>query len=158
MNPDVPYDGGTKVTHFLEYLRDELTFDGLKKKIVNPLTGRKIGAFYGCMVLRPGRQLAFDDPENPKIFEDFIRALGAEPVRYAYRNECCGAYVTLEDKTAAADQVNRALSSAEGAGARELVTVCPLCRYNLVENATAQSMPVSYFTELLAEALGVKEG
>ena len=31
----------------------------------------------------------------------------------------------------------------------------PLCRYNL--NKTEGSLPVYYFTELLAEALGVKE-
>lgn len=158
MKPDVPYDGSTKVVHFLEYLRDELGFDELKKRVVNPLKGRKIGAFYGCMVLRPGKQLAFDDPENPNIFEDFVRALGAEPVKYAYRNECCGAYVALDDKMSAETQVGRALSSATGAGCTELVTACPLCMYNLVENATAHKLPVNYFTQLLAEALGAKEG
>lgn len=158
LKSDVPYDGSTRVVHLLEYLRDDLGFDELKKRVVNPLKGRKIGAFYGCMVLRPGKELAFDDPENPQIFEDFIRALGAEPVKYACRNECCGAYVALEDKVSAETQVNRALCAAEGAGITELVTACPLCRYNLVENATARRLPVSYFTELLAEALGVKEG
>jgi len=150
------YDGSTKVMHFLEVLRDEIGFDELAKKVVNPLTGRKIGAFYGCMVLRPGKALAFDDPENPKIIEDFIRALGAEPVKYAYRNECCGAYVALEDKSAASKQVDRALHSAIASGAQELVTACPLCRYNLVENAVGEKLPVKYFTELLAEALGVE--
>ncbi len=158
MKSETPYDGGTQVMHFLEVLRDEIGFDELKKKVVNPLKGRKIGAFYGCMVLRPGKVLAFDDPENPQIIEDFIRALGAAPVKYPYRNECCGAYVALEDKSAASNQVDRALNSAIAAGAEELVTACPLCMYNLVENATGNKLPVKYFTELLAEALGVKEG
>lgn len=157
MKPETPYDGSTQVMHFLEVLRDDIGFDELKKKVVNPLKGRKIGAFYGCMVLRPGKALAFDDPENPKIIEDFIRALGAEPVRYAYRNECCGAYVALEDREAASNQVDRALNSAIAAGAQELVTACPLCMYNLKQNAGEHALPVYYFTELLAEALGVKE-
>lgn len=158
MKPETPYDGSTQVMHFLEVLRDDVGFDELKKKVVNPLKGRKIGAFYGCMVLRPGKVLAFDDPENPQIIEDFIRALGAEPVKYPYRNECCGAYVALEDKSVAGNLVDRALDSAIAAGAEELVTACPLCMYNLVENATGKKLPVKYFTELLAEALGVKEG
>ena len=157
MKPEVPYDGSTEVLHFIELIRDEIGFDELKKKVVNPLTGRKIGAFYGCMVLRPGKALAFDDPENPTIIEDFIKALGAEPVKYPYRNECCGAYVQLEDKASAETQVDRALNSAVKAGCEELITACPLCMYNLVENATAHKLPVKYFTELLAEALGVKE-
>lgn len=158
MRPEAPYDGRTKVMHFLEVLRDDVGFEALRKKVVNPLKGRSIGAFYGCMVLRPGKALAFDDPENPSIIEDFIRALGATPVKYPYRNECCGAYVALESKRVASNQVDRALNSAAAAGAEELITACPLCMYNLVENATCHKLPVRYFTELLAEALGVKEG
>ena len=79
-------------------------------------------------------------------------------MKYAYRNECCGAYVALEDKSAAETQVDRALNSAIKAGCEELITACPLCMYNLVHNATQNKLPVKYFTELLAEALGVKEG
>ena len=157
MKSNVPYDGGTHVLHFLEALRDRIGYDELKSKVVHPLEGRRIGAFYGCMVLRPGKVLAFDDPENPAIIEDFISALGATPVRYPYRNECCGAYVALEDVSSASAQVDRALNSAIDAGADELITACPLCMYNLVENATGDRLPVRYFTELLAEALGVKE-
>ena len=37
-----------------------------------------------------------------------------------------------------------------------LITACPLCRYNL-NMAGNGALPVYYFTELLAEALGVKE-
>lgn len=157
IKPEVPYEGTTEVIHFLELIRDEIGFDELKKRVVNPLTGRKIGAFYGCMLLRPGKALAFDDPENPTVIEDFIRALGAEPVTYPYRNECCGAYVALENRAGAEKQVDRALNSAIAAGCEELITACPLCMYNLVENATCHKLPVKYFTELLAEALGVKE-
>ena len=87
---DKPYRGETRVLHFLEVLRDRVGFDEVKKKVVKPLTGRKIGAYYGCLLLRPSAVMAFDDPENPTILEDFIRALGAEPAVYPYRNECCG--------------------------------------------------------------------
>ena len=37
-----------------------------------------------------------------------------------------------------------------------LITACPLCLYNLRQN-TDGTLPVRYFTELLAEALGVGE-
>ena len=48
------------------------------------------------------------------------------------------------------------MDSAEGFGAEMLITACPLCLYNLNE-CGSQKVPVHYFTELLAEALGVKE-
>ena len=100
--------------------------------------------------------MAFDDPENPRIMEDFIRALGAEPVIYARRNECCGGYCTLENRALAAKQVDQIMDNARAQGAEMLITACPLCMYNLRENA-ADGLPVAYFTELLAEALGLKE-
>lgn len=153
---DEPYAGETSVLHYLEVLRDRIGFDTLKSKVVKPLTGMKIGAYYGCLLLRPGKEMGFDNPENPTIIEDFIRAIGAEPVVYARRNECCGGYCTLENKAIAQKQVDAIMDNAKAQGAEMLVTACPLCMYNLKENA-ADGLEVKYFTELLAEALGVKE-
>ena len=62
MQLDEPYAGETTVLHYLEVLRDRVGFDKLKEKVVNPLTGKKIGAYYGCLLLRPGKIMAFDDP------------------------------------------------------------------------------------------------
>lgn len=153
--PTAPYHGETRVLHFLELLRDEIGFDALKKAVKNPLTGKKIAAYYGCMLLRPGKVMQFDDVENPQMLENLIRALGAEPVMYPMRNECCGGYVALEDAASAKKKSNAVSDSAAAHGAELMVTACPLCKYNLVKNGSA--VPVVYFTELLAEALGVKE-
>lgn len=151
---DVPYTGQTEVLHYLEVLRDRIGFAELAKKVVNPLSGQKIGAYYGCLLLRPGKEMGFDDPENPTILEDFICAIGAEPVYYAQRNECCGGYCTVTDKPYADKRAGIILASAKNAGAEKLITACPLCMYNL---QAADAIPVAYFTELLAEALGLKE-
>ena len=153
--PPKPYYGEAEIYHYLELLRDHVGFDQLKAAVKKPLTGRKIAAYYGCMLLRPGRVLRFDNPENPSILEDFIRALGAEPVIYPARNECCGGYVVVEDENLANKKSRAVLHSAEVNGACELVTACPLCRYNLLKQNC--DLPVTYFTELLAEALGIKE-
>lgn len=59
---DKPYRGETRVLHFLEVLRDRVGFDEVKKKVVKPLTGRKIGAYYGCLLLRPSAVMAFGRP------------------------------------------------------------------------------------------------
>lgn len=156
MKLDEPYKGETNVLHFLEVLRDKVGFDNLKKMVTNPLTGRKIGAYYGCLLLRPGEILAFDNPENPTIIEDFIKAIGATPVVYPYRNECCGGYISLKEKDMAKSMCDTIVESAKGFGAQMLITACPLCMYNLNKNSVGD-VPVYYFTELLAEALGVKE-
>lgn len=151
-----PYAGETAVLHYLEVLRDRVGFDVLKEKVVKPLKGRKIGAYYGCLLLRPGKVMSFDDPENPRIMEDFIRAIGGEPVIYPYRNECCGGYISLKEKKLSGGLCEKIMSSAEEMGADMLITACPLCMYNLKQNGSGR-LPVYYFTELLAEALGVKK-
>lgn len=154
---NLEYHGETKVIHFLEVLRDEIGWDNVKKAVKNPLKGKKIGAYYGCLLLRPGKVLQFDDVENPQILEDFIKAIGATPVIYAQRNECCGAYAAIEDQNIPAKRSKAILTNAEEMGAEVLVTSCPLCQYNLTKNKAGSNVEVVYFTELLAEALGLKE-
>lgn len=151
------YHGETNVIHYLEMLRDKVGFDKIKELVKNPFTGKKIGAYYGCLLLRPGKVLKMDNPENPKIMEDFIRAIGGTPVIYPMRNECCGGYVTLEDKALANKRSGKVLENAKDMGADMLITACPLCLYNLNKNTDGYDVPVYYFTELLAEALGVKD-
>ncbi len=158
MQLEQAYEGETKVLHFLEVLRDRIGFDTLKEKVVNPLKGRKIGAYYGCLLLRPSEILQFDDPENPTIIEEFIKAIGATPVIFPYRNECCGGYISLKEKEIAGDMCDKIVDSATGFGAETLITACPLCLYNLNKSNQEKGLTVSYITELLAEALGVKVG
>ncbi len=156
MQLDEPYTGETNVLHYLEVLRDRVGFDNIKKAVVNPLKGKKIAAYYGCLLLRPSNIMSFDNAENPTIIEDFIRALGAEAVVYPYRNECCGGYISLKEKDMAKSMCDKIKESASGFGADMIVTACPLCMYNL-NKSNENGTPVYYFTELLAEALGVKE-
>ncbi len=153
---DTDYEGETKVLHYLEMLRDVVGFDEIRKKVVKPLTGKKIAAYYGCLLLRPSSAMQFDNPENPTIMEDFIRAIGATPVVYPYRNECCGGYVTVDNPELAQKKCNTIIESAVENGAQAIITACPLCMYNLDANTPEQDLPITYFTEVLAEALGVK--
>ena len=156
LNLDEPYAGEPEVLHYLEVLRDKIGWDAVKAAVKKPLTGMKIGAYYGCLLLRPSREMCFDDPENPTILEDFIRAIGAEPVYYGLRNECCGGYTTIENRQYAQKQAQKIVDNAKTMGAECLITACPLCLYNLTQN-TDGGRPVRYFTELLAQALGVEE-
>ena len=155
MAQDGGYAGECEVYHYLEMLRDLVGFDKVKSAVVNTLKGKKIAAYYGCLLLRPGKVMRMDDPENPTIMEDLIRALGADAVVYARRNECCGGYISIESPESAKRNSNSIIENAKAAGAEMIITACPLCKYNLEKNGA--DIPVVYFTELLAEALGVKE-
>ena len=154
MGADGGYAGEAEVYHYLEMLRDLVGFDKVKEKVVNSLKGKKIAAYYGCLLLRPNKVMRMDDPENPTIMEDLVKALGADAIVYARRNECCGAYVSVEAPEAAKKNALAIIENAKAAGAEMIITACPLCKYNLEK--CGSGFPVVYFTELLAEALGVK--
>lgn len=152
------YSGEGEVYHFIEIIKDEIGFDNLSKMVKKPLTGRKIGAYYGCLLLRPSNVMNFDDPENPSVIEEFIKALGATPIKYPYRTECCGGYHSLDKKNISKEMSLNVISSANNHKVEEIVTACPLCKYNLEisDEESENKITISYFTELLAEALGVK--
>lgn len=154
---DEPYAGETKVLHYLEVLRDEIGFEKVKAAVVKPLSEKRIGAYYGCLLLRPGQVMAMDNVESPSIMEQLLQALGAKPVEYSMKNECCAGYVAVTDKNYTQQMVSEIKGNAASCGAEELITACPLCAYNLVANDVNKTLPVAYFTELLAEALGVTE-
>lgn len=157
------YRGEVRVLHYLEYLRDEIGYAALAERVERPLQGLRIAPYYGCVMLRPKKEIELDDPENPRIMEDFLLALSAEPVAYPYRNECCGSFLSVSSSDSSARLCHEILASAQKHGAQALMVSCPLCHYNLEarqdEIAKAfpgfEKIPVFYFTQLLGVALGV---
>jgi len=157
------YLGEVEVLHLLEILRDEIGFGSLATKVVSSFQGLPVAAYYGCLLLRPPEEVGIDDPEAPRVLEDFLLALGCHPVDYPYKTECCGSYVVLQPGGLTASPSRLIVESAKSGGAKVIVTSCPLCRFNLDYAQSgdlekdANAIPVVYFTELLAIALGLGE-
>lgn len=158
---DTRYEGDVRVLHLLELLRDDIGFEDVSAKVVKSLRNLEVASYYGCMLVRP-REIGFDDVENPTVLDDLAEALGAEPVDFPFKTECCGAYQTVTDIGAVADRTNQIMGSARARGAEVVVVSCPLCAFNLdhrqketVEKYPEfKGLPVMYFTQLLALALG----
>ncbi|MHB8762984.1 MAG: CoB--CoM heterodisulfide reductase iron-sulfur subunit B family protein [Deferrisomatales bacterium] len=157
-----PYAGDLDVVHYLELLRDEVGFEALAAKVEKPLKGLKVAPFYGCLLLRPKAEMQLDDPDHPSIFEDLIRALGGEPVDFPMKAECCGAFQVVHSDAMATRCSREIIASAQKRGADVLITACPLCQFNLEDRQGEmvqaeqgfKGVPVLYFTQLLALALG----
>jgi heterodisulfide reductase subunit B len=157
------YNGEVKVLHLLEYLRDRVGAAKIQSHIKRDLGGLPIAPYYGCRLLRPHEEVGIDEPDAPSIFEEFLETLGCRAVDYAFKQECCGSYISVSLPDAATEASYRILRSARLAGARALTVTCPLCFYNLDHRQEAikeayldfPGLPVLFFSQLLAWALGV---
>jgi succinate dehydrogenase / fumarate reductase cytochrome b subunit len=156
------YSGNTHVTHLLQVLTDEIGVDAIRKMVVRPLKGLKVGAFYGCHLLRPADEMRSESAEEPHSFEDLIGALGATPVMYRGRVMCCG-FPILFVKEATANRVaGTQIEDARAHGADAMATPCPLCHTSLdaYQNKAAKAvghsldMPVFHLPQLVGLALG----
>ena len=160
---EADYSGDLEVLDLLQVFRDEVGFDKVNEAVKKPLSELKVAAYYGCMVLRPPTEVAYDDPEHPRALDDLLIALGAEAVDYSHRGECCGAYLAVKSVEVTAEMSFTILDSAQRSGAELVVTNCPLCQFNLdrmqkamgSRHAGFQPIPVLYFTQLMGIALGL---
>ncbi|MEZ5359346.1 MAG: CoB--CoM heterodisulfide reductase iron-sulfur subunit B family protein [Candidatus Zixiibacteriota bacterium] len=162
MDEEPDYAGEVKVYHLLDYLRDVIGWDAVKEKVVKPLSDVKVAPYYGCTLLRP-KDVSLDKPDNPTILQDFLTALGAQIVDFPGALQCCGTYQILGNPEAALSVSHNILSDAVNHGAEALALACPLCDYNLGHKQDAimakfegaKEVPIYYFTQLLAVALGL---
>ncbi len=160
---EAEYNGEVEVRDILHLLRDDIGFDAVREKVKVPLQGLKVASYYGCMVLRPPDEVAYDDPDHPSSLDDLMAALGATPVDFPHKNECCGAYLAVKDVRITREMVYTILRSAQGAGAEAVATNCPLCQFNLDKqqsemakvHANYRPIPVFYFSQLMGLALGL---
>ncbi|WP_243374996.1 CoB--CoM heterodisulfide reductase iron-sulfur subunit B family protein [Geotalea sp. SG265] len=158
-----PAPVGKKVKHLLEILARDLGLNKLEEAVTRPLTGLRVACYYGCLLTRPPGVPELDDCEDPRIMEDVLSALGAEPVQWSHRLECCGANFTLSRPGVVLQLSNAILASARAAGADCIMVACPLCHGNLdirqqeIEEGyqTRYGMPVFYITQMVGLALGI---
>jgi succinate dehydrogenase / fumarate reductase cytochrome b subunit len=135
----------------------------LKEKVVRSLSQLKCASFYGCYLLRAQTATRFDDPYKPESLENVFRTLGATPVYYEGRVQCCGWPISSYATNASFSMAGRHLTSAIAAGADCIVTPCPLCHLNLdsrqpeIAKALDQDLaiPVLHLPQLVGLAVGL---
>jgi heterodisulfide reductase subunit B len=156
----VPYRAEYSTRHLLDIICHDVGLENLKNKVVKPLQGLKLAAYYGCYLVRPPELVAFDDPENPQCLDTLLDTLGAEVRDWSGKVDCCGGSLSLSKREIAGQLVEELVEMAGRAGAEAMVTACPLCHANLEMRQTGadgDKLPVFYFTELIGLALGIAE-
>jgi heterodisulfide reductase subunit B len=157
------FKGTIEAKHIMQVLAEDVGLERIKATIKKPLTGLCVAEHSGCHVLRPIKYIGFDDPENPQILKNLIRATGAKVLDYQGEAQCCGAPVIGINQDIPMNLTAEKLSHMKEVGAQAVITVCPFChmmfdtnqpRIERVANKKFE-IPALHYTQLLGLAMGL---
>lgn len=164
MDEEIDYFGEVEVVHYLTFLQDQIGWDAIREKVKQPLTNLSLGTYYGCTLHRPD-EVGIEPKGSYELMSNLFEAIGAKVVPFNAADQCCGSYQVIETIGGATNAAANVLNNATASGVEMLATSCPLCEYNLghqqetlieAEKLTGK-VPVIYFTQLLAVALGLPD-
>ena len=156
----LPPLNGVRVRHPLEVLYTDVGLERIRSRVVRKWSGGRVACYYGCQIVRPFEEV--DRAHNPTRMDELLGAIGAPTVEYPLKTACCGGALTGTMHSIGVRMNYILLKEALRKGAQAIVTVCPLCQYNLDayqseirgKTSTPVDMPILYFTQVLGWALG----
>lgn len=144
------------IRHYLELLVNDVPEENWQFESDKPAFEEKVAVYYGCQLTRPWQKV--DHPESPNILDNFFEKLGFEVVDYSAKTLCCGAALAVPYAKNCKDLVARIIRSSQHAGADLIVTICPMCQFNLEtlqRHTKLSSMPIPFFTQLIGLRMGI---
>jgi heterodisulfide reductase subunit B len=156
----LPVSNKVHVRHPLEILHSDIGVAQIKSNVVRGWTGGRLACYYGCQAVRPYSEV--DDPHQPTKMEQLLNAIGVPTVDYTLRTKCCGGSLTGTIPTVGLRLNYELLKESIRSGAEAIVTICPLCQFNLdAYQAQIRSdiwrtldVPVLYLTQVIGWMLG----
>jgi heterodisulfide reductase subunit B len=157
------FKGTITVKHLIHVLAQDIGFEKIKDTVKKPLNPLRVAQHIGCHVVRPGKVVGFDDPENPTTLKNLIKATGAKCLDYMDETECCGNPIIGVNSEIPLQLAREKLDHVRAVGAQALITVCPFCHmmYDLhqvrIERKFNEKfrIPVLHYPQLLGLAMGM---
>ena len=148
------------VRHPLEVLYNDIGLEKIRSKVTRKWEGGKIACYYGCQAVRPYTDV--DDAHYPHKMDELLQAVGIPTVDYSLKTKCCGGALIGTVPEVGVRLNHLILKEAKRKGAEAIVTICPLCQFNMdscqgaIRSQTGEDidMPILYMTQVLGWAFG----
>ena len=158
---EVDYKGSLQIMNIIQFL-EKYVMNEIAGKIKAPFK-HKVACYYGCLLVRPHQILKFDRPEDPQTMDNLMKKVGATPIDWAFKVECCGAGFSVSRTDTVSRLCGQILDDAVSKGAEAIVVACPMCHSNLdmrrpaIEKYMGKTypIPVVYLTQVLGISLGI---
>ena len=146
---------------------DALELAGLEEIAAKATTpfARKVACYYGCFLVRPVELTGTARVEDPQEMDTILGKVGAQPIDWAFKTECCGAGFAVSRTSTVARLSANIVEDAALRGAEAIVVGCPMCHTNLdlrrpeIEKHAGRNfdVPVLYVTQVLGKAFGLSD-
>lgn len=165
ISEDLEYKGFIDIINTVDLLHDHVGIEEIKKHIKKKLNNLKVATHYGCHLIRPSEIGRPVDSENPQKMETIIKNLGAIPMEYPEKLDCCGALLQANLPESALTKTGQKLQRVQQQGFDVFVDVCPWCHRMFDSKqlkagetiANKLEIPVVYITQLLGLSYGIKK-
>ena len=159
------YTGSSNIIHTVQLLHNVIGIEKIKEKVKKPLKDLKVATHYGCHLFRPkeiGRPV---DSENPQEMENILKTIGAKPLAYPEKLDCCGGLLTANLPESALTKTGQKLQRVQEQGFDVFIDVCPWChrQYDAKQTKAGETVaaklevPVLYLTQLLGLSMGISK-
>jgi len=158
------YTGTSEIIHTVDLLHDVVGIEKIKKLVKKQLKDLKVATHYGCHLFRPSEIGRPVDSENPEKMENILSVIGAKPVDYPEKLDCCGGLLTANLPESALTKTGQKLQKVQEHGFDAFIDVCPWCHrmYDSKQTKAGETVaakldvPVVYLTQLLGVSFGIK--
>ncbi len=157
------YNGKSVIVNTLDLLYDIVGIDKIKNLAKKPLNDLKVATHYGCHLIRPSEIGRPDDSENPQKMEKILEAIGAKPIDYPEKLDCCGGLLNANLPESALTKTGQKLQKVQEQGFDAFIDTCPWChrQYDSKQTKAGEivaaklEVPVFYLTQLIGLSFGI---
>jgi len=158
---EMNYKGTSRIINVIEWI-DKYILPKLEGKVVKPYD-HKVACYYGCLLVRPYKVLGYDRPEDPQSMDLVMSKIGATPVYYPFKTECCGAGLSISQTDIVSKLSGKIIEDAESRDAEAIIVACPMCHSNLDMRRNdinkywkkEFTIPVLFITQVIGLAIGL---
>lgn len=155
------FNGNVKILNVLQFINKYIK-DRITDKVIDPFHF-DVACYYGCLLVRPHDILNFDRVEDPVSMDEIMSLLGAKPIDWAFKTECCGASLSISKTDIVAKLSGNIVKDAYDRGAKAIIVACPMCHSNLdmrrpqINKYLKEdiSIPVIYITQAIGLTVGL---
>lgn len=145
------YTGKIDIIHLVDLIAKKRT--KLDELVVRQGAGMRVAIHPGCHLVRPSKLTSYDQSYYTRILSEIASSLGADVVAEEDWPNCCGGGVSSINEVLSSKVLDELINEFAAAGANCILTPCPFC-FIQFDIRQKQGIPVLYFSEFLALALG----